>query len=97
MKVCKASYLFAAAFINWSTECEKRALLMIVHTSYGEIVGDLMGDMGHRTCAAEDLGVLESTDKDFKKLLVQKLDEPFLCRLYSAKRNLVYHMLEVIR
>lgn len=90
-------YSFIAAFIDWSTECEKTAPMTRVHTRYNEIVAGATGDVEQRAWGAVDLSTFESRVKIFKKMLIDAFDERCNLRLYTLKYHLLHYMVKYIQ
>lgn len=61
---------FIAAFIDHSADYGKRITTTMIHTDYGEIVADMMGETGQRACGEEDLSCPGRSVKKIKNMFV---------------------------
>lgn len=66
--------LLVVAFINQSTEYNKTAPMLSVHTWYSDIVTDLTGDVGRWAWGEKDLSRLQREANKFRKVLIETLN-----------------------
>lgn len=88
---------FVAALIDRSTKHEKTAPMTRVRTWYSEIVFGVTGYMENRVWTEEELVSLERTIKEFKKMLLETIDEHYNFCQYTLKYYLLDHMVDHIQ
>lgn len=84
---------FVVAFITLSTEHRRTSVMTRVHTRYGEIVSDVMGDIRQRAWSEEDLSSLERTLREFKGMMIELVYEPCDSASLALKYRLPNHMM----
>lgn len=87
---------FAAAFIAWSTECEKTAPMTRMHIRYSVIPSDITDDTGRKVWGKDALCSLESTAKKFEKIFVVAFEVHFVSGLYAVMYHYLYHIVDDI-
>lgn len=80
------------SFINKSTEFEKKEPTTRFHTRHNVSAAIVICDKGQRTRDESDSRILERTVKEFKRMLLEKLDEQFDSRLFTLQCPLLVHM-----
>lgn len=90
-------FLFVASLLDRRRKHKNLTPVTSVQTRYSEILADVTSDMGHRARSGGELDSLKIRLKNFKRMLVETLDEHYDTGLGTLKLHLYDHMVEVIQ
>lgn len=90
-------FRYLAEFIDRSGLNRKKASIKMVYTRNSRIVADVTVVMKQRVWGEEDLGNLERMVKQFRRTLLQTINEHCDSSLYTLKYHVLDHVVEYIQ
>lgn len=88
-------FSIVAAFIDRSTECEKKAPMIKLHVRFCNIVSDMKRDDRQRAWGGNNLRSMETRVKKFKKRLVDTFDKHYDSGLYFPTNHPLDHKTKI--